>query len=187
MDQFSHLIRSTRPGTAVKIHLIRQSQLQTQEVTLEAQPGQRMHPRRHMPYIPFTPPRGFNQMPSQDRFENRSSYKNRFSQQGRQGQFWSEFESVQMESVGPDKYKASVKYEDSDGNKQEFIFEGKMNEIYKQILSHKTLPKNKKRSLIQALNMNVTPPMSNPWQALPNPDWFRQNQLPVPPGYRYNY
>jgi len=196
-EQFSRLIRSSKPGSAVKLHLIRQSQPQTLEVTLEAQPGMSpMHPRGHMPNIPYTFPRVFNQMPppmppqmpsQQNRFKDRSSYQNRFRQKDRQGHFWSEFESVQMESVGPDKYKVSVKYEDSDGNKQDITFEGKMNEIYEQIHSHKTLSGGKKRSLIQALNMNMAPPVPNPWQALPDPDWFRQNQLPVPPGYRYNY
>jgi membrane-associated protease RseP (regulator of RpoE activity) len=190
MDQFSHLIRSTKPGTVVKIRLIRQSQPQTLEVTLEAKPGmQRMHhPRRHMPYVPFSSPHGFNQMPSpQDWHGNRSSFKNRFNQPGRQVNSWSEFESVQVESTGPDQYKASVKYEDSDGNKQDFIFEGKMNEIYKQIKSHKTMSEDKKRSLLQALDMTTAPPVMHPWQALPDPGWFRHNQLPIPPGYRFNY
>lgn len=197
-QQFSHLIRASKPGTTVKLQLIRQSQLQTQEVTLEAQTRmQQIHPHGHRPYTPFlpqhapfSPPRGFDQFPSpQRRFESRSSFRNRYSQPAGQSHFWSEFESVQMESIGPDKYKAAVKYEDGDGNKQDFIFEGRMDEIFAQIQSHQTLPENKKRSLLQALdtNINRAPSMPAPWQALPDPGWFRQNQLPVPPGYRYNY
>ena len=186
-DQFSHLIRSTKPGTAVKLHLIRQSKLQTLDITPEVQPGlqPKQPPRGYRPHPAFPSPHDFNQMPfPQPGFDSRPSYPNRYSQPGRQEHYWSEFESVQIESIGSGKYKAAVKYEDSEGNKQDFRFEGTMNDIYEQIMSHKTLPENKKRSLLQALDMNMAPPMNNPWQGMPDPDWFRQNQLPVPPWYR---
>ncbi len=191
-EQFSRLIRSSKPGTVIKLHLIRQSKPQTLDVTLDAQPGmqpRRTQAQRSMPYPQSRHGRYDNMMPSDFGYHHPPSLPRKFHPPvtHRQSYSWSEFESVQVESMGNDKYKATVKYDDSDGNVQNFVFEGKLDEINTQIMSHKTLPESKKRTLLQALDMNnMAPPMLNPWQPMPDPEWFRQNQLPVPPWYRGN-
>jgi len=65
-----------------------------------------------------------------------------------------QFESIQIKKLGGDRYHAEVEYQENDGEKKQFTFEGKYNEVREQIKSNIDLPENKKNSLLNALKNN---------------------------------
>ena len=193
-QQFTQLIQSTAPETQVKLSLIRQGKLITQDVVLEARPinspvlnGLKQHhptPFSHPdfqrkfshPFMndPFFQPdfsRHFknrfdndmnqlreqmNQLQQQfnQRLTNQSnSLNHQPGHQKEQANSWFQFESIQIESAGNNKHRAEVKYSDSEGNKKEFIFEGKLEEIQTQIMAQENMDEKKKQQLLKALNI----------------------------------
>ncbi len=71
-----------------------------------------------------------------------------------------QFESISINKTGDGKVRAVVSY-DNNGDKKEFTFEGKYDEVRKQITETKELPEDKKNSLLNALK-------NNPNQLLPD-------------------
>ncbi len=61
-----------------------------------------------------------------------------------------QFESININKTGDGKVKAEVTYENS-GDKKEFSFEGRDDEVRKQIKDTQELPEAKKNSLLNAL------------------------------------
>lgn len=210
--QLVEIINNTPPGTNVKLDIIRQGKLLSQEVTLDViprqilssnstytpKPGHHQGMRMH-PYSPqwMNDPffnRNFDQDFIKKQFDRMQQQLNQLQQQQKnlqqnqhqqlkQQSSWSEFESIQLETTGKDTLRAEVKYEDSSGNKREFIFEGNSTEVREQIKTHKEMEDDKKQSLLQALDMNNAPllPFSpygfmgpnNYNQPPPMPGWFR--------------
>jgi hypothetical protein len=193
--QLTQLIQSSQPGTTVELSLIRQGQLMTQSVTLAALPAKQppMMRHKHHPRMPSMPPNFgtgsrhlmpppwmnepfFN--PDFDRY-----LQKRFQQMDpamAQKNNWAQFESIQIESTGEDKHRAEVKFEDSEGNKKHFVFEGNFNEIRQQIMAQEDMDEDKKQNLLQALEMNTSPPLPPFGQhGFMAPDWYQQ-PLPGP-------
>lgn len=69
-----------------------------------------------------------------------------------QGSVLQQFESVQIKSLDSDRYLAEVEYQENNGDKKKFTFEGKYDEIRQQIESNNDLPESKKQSLLNALS-----------------------------------
>lgn len=107
--------------------------------------------------------RDFNQQMQQLR-QQMEQLQQQVKQQGINSQqsSWSQFQSIQVESIGQDKHRAMVSYQDSEGNKKEFVFEGKLDEIKQQIMAAEEMAEDKKQSLLQALDMNTG--LALPWQ-----------------------
>ncbi len=107
--------------------------------------------------------RDFNQQMQQLR-QQMQQLEQQMKQQGLNSQqsSWSQFQSIQVESIGKDKHRAAVSYQDSEGNKKEFVFEGRLDEIRQQIMASKEMAEDKKQSLLQALDMNTGQAL--PWQ-----------------------
>ena len=128
-DQLTRLIRSTPAKTSVKLTLIRQGQLITQDVILEPAPVEKQVSQGHrMPhgmlphYFPKYHRKGMNNMPpvfDHPFFKQRPDPFKHMPPppSGGQQSSWSQFESIQIESTGDDKHKAKVKHKDSKGNK----------------------------------------------------------------------
>ncbi len=161
-QQLVKIIQNSQAGTKVTLGIIRQGKLLSEEAIVEASPNQNagtkpfpgqnwmkdpfsMHPFKHRP-------QQFNQHQYQQRLH--FSHKQKLKQ--RNG--WSQFESMQIESTN-DKLRAEVRYDDSKGNKKEFIFEGDPDEIHKQIIAQEEMDEGRKQSLLQALDVNNAPPL----------------------------
>ncbi|MDX2507799.1 MAG: PDZ domain-containing protein [Gammaproteobacteria bacterium] len=222
-QQLVEIIRNTPPTTKVKLDIIRQGKLLSQEVTLDVIPrkvlssnsaytpkpghhqgkGMRPFSAQRMNDPSFN--RGFDQdflkkqfnrmqqqlnqlQKQQQQLQQQQQQQQLQQQQQQQQQFkqqtsWSEFESIQVETTDKDKLRAVVNYEDSSGNKKEFIFEGNSNEVREQIKMNNEMEGDKKQSLLQALDMNNVPPLPiAPYgfmgpnsfnQPAPMPGWFR--------------
>jgi len=76
------------------------------------------------------------------------------SKSSSQANVMQQFESVSIKKTGDDKYRAEVEFQENGGEKKQFIFEGKYDEVRKQIKEAKDLPENKKNSLLNALKNN---------------------------------
>lgn len=199
--QLTQLIQSSQPGTAIELSLIRQGKLMTQKVTLAAFPKHQpplMHRKHHPGKHPMPPQFGHGRpfMPHpwmKEPFFNRDFdryFQQRFKQpmpNMPQESNWAQFESIQIESIGKDTHRAEVKFEDSQGNKKHFVFEGKLNQIRDQIMAQENMEEDKKQSLLQALDMNSGYPV--PWQGhpgfmapggfndpVPGPNWLPNQQ-----------
>ncbi|MCW8930277.1 MAG: PDZ domain-containing protein [Gammaproteobacteria bacterium] len=204
-DQLIQLIKTTQPGNRVKLSLIRQGKLMTQDVMLEALPRKNQqslntHSHQNLPQTPF--PGRFNHNFMNDPFFNSNfgrDFNQRFNQEMSQlrqqmehlqqqmnqhnsQSNWSQFESVQIESLGNNKHRAEVKYKDSEGNEKNFKFEGNLDEMQQQIMNQTDMNDEKKRSLLNALDMNTrySQPFNpnNPgWynQPFPRPNWFQSH------------
>lgn len=201
-QQLSKLIQSHQPGTTVELAIVRQGKLTAKAVTLEAMPKRHSAPMppKHYPGMPPMPPQfgtGRHWLPPMhepffgpnfDRYFEQQ-FKHRFKDfdapMGQQGS-WAQFESIQIQSTGKDQHRAEVKFEDSEGNKKHFVFEGNFNEIRQQIMAADDMEEDKKRSLLQALDMNTAhsmPPFDQPPGFMP-PNWYNQ---PFPgPNWRPN-
>lgn len=201
-QQLTQLIRSTQPETKINLSIVRQGKLMVQEVILAALPERNLipdksnsHPQNFLPrsgrWQPLPAPlmndpffnsefnrdfsRDFNKRFHQEMHQMRQQMNQLQQQMNQQGQqnSWSQFESIQIESTGENKHRAEVKYEDSEGNKKEFVFEGSLNEIQQQIMAQDNMDGDKKQNLLQALDMNNSYPLP-----------FRQNNFMAPHGFR---
>lgn len=192
-EQLTRLIRSIPGQTTIKLTLIRQGKLITQDVILEDAPEQSLHqpkgssnhPFPHGHFAPFSSPHK-QSMPSpwsSPFFHQGPGQFKPMPPSGSQQSSWSEFESIQIESTGDNKHRAKVKHKDSDGNTREFVFEGTREEIKEQIVKLDDMDKKTKQSLLQALDMNTRMPFPPFGQhhRMP-PDWFNQ-PFPMPQGF----
>lgn len=203
-QQLVGIVSTTKPGKKINLDIIRQGKLLSLEVTVEVSPNQKLShssPSRFhqgMGTVPLTPPdwmndpffrQGFDQsffnQQFNQQFNRMQQQLNQLHQQhqslhlNQQQQFQlqnsrSQFESIQIESKG-DKQRAIVKYEDSEGNKKEFVFEGDKNEVRQQIQAQSEMDEDKKHSLLQALDMNNNKPLPFDQKGYMRPDWFQFN------------
>ncbi len=201
--QLTALVKGTAPDTKVKLDIIHQGKPVSKEVILSAAPRQSQtyqgpQQRPWPPVSQFQRPGSRQQPGSRGLLPPPSWLNDPFFQQGfkhplppinaplkqdmppaGQSKSWSEshFESIEIEASGDDKIRAAVKYQDNDGNKKEFVFEGNQNEIRKQIMDQKDMDDNRKQHLLQALDMSNAPPRI---PEIPVPDWFNQSFQPPP-------
>jgi len=96
-----------------------------------------------------------------------------------------QFESISINSLADDRYKATVEYLENGGEKKAFTFEGKYEEIRKQIQENKELPDSKKNSLLNALKNNPDQLIPDGFMNFPQmpafpsfDDFFKQQRVP---------
>jgi hypothetical protein len=138
--QLSSLLRSMQPGSEVVLQTVHQGKLKEVTVSL----GERNRPnydrRSPWPHAWSDDPQPQNTPPLQGG-DQRSNLA------------WDSFESVEVRSLADGRYRAEVAYKDVSGNQKSFIFEGNRDEIIGQIKDQDDLPQEKKRALLNALNM----------------------------------
>jgi hypothetical protein len=66
---------------------------------------------------------------------------------------WSTFDSLSLQNLGNDRYKAEVGYETKDGKVEHLTFEGTREELRKEITARKDLPDNEREHLLRSLDM----------------------------------
>ena len=89
---------------------------------------------------------------------------------------WDSFESVQVKTLSNGNYHAEVSFKDKNNETKSFTFEGKRDEIIKQIQNQKDLPDDKRKALLNALNMR--PDQS--FRSLFNDPFFQSNPFDDP-------
>ena len=175
-QQLSGLVKAAQPTSKINLTIVRGGKVQDITVTL----GKRNKPAT--PYWQQQWPQARSpfgsgwQMPSLPRLQPPTL-------QGKQqsATSWDSFESVQVKTLPDGGYHAEVKYKDSQNNEKSFTFEGKREEIIKQIKKQKDLPENKKHALLNALNMNPSSIFKQPFFQQGNPfnDPFFQQGFPA--------
>ncbi len=143
--QLQSLIKSKKPQTEVNLKVIQQGQIKSIKVLLGEKKINGFYPPRWQTN-PFFQPR--MQAPITQNQTNLA---------------WDSFESVQVNTLADGRYHAEVAYKNARGEQQKFTFEGKRDEVVKQIQSHKTLPKEKKQALLNALNMRPEHLLNQPF------------------------
>ncbi len=86
---------------------------------------------------------------------------------GKGGSVMQQFESISIQQKGDGEYKAKVQFQENNGEKKEFLFEGKYDEVRKQIKEAKGLPESKKNSLLNALKNNPNQLMPDGFMSIP--------------------
>ena len=136
--QLVALVRSDKPGNSEKLKLLRSGEVQTAEVKLGSKSLALQDDDRSMT------PWGMPPMPN-----------NSFGIDRPQRPLaWDSFESIQVQTLPDGRYRAEVQYKNDSDQSKSFVFEGKRDEIVDQIQQQKEIPQDKKRALLQALNMS---------------------------------
>jgi membrane-associated protease RseP (regulator of RpoE activity) len=149
--QLSGLIRSVKPDSKVNFKLVTQGKIKQITVTL----GKRVN--NSWMQSPLSANNSFTNMPSwiSPQFAPLAPNGSALSGKTSQAKVFGSFESVQVRTLPDGRYHAEVSYKNKADESKQFSFEGKREEIIEQIKKHKELPDDKKRSLINALNMNL--------------------------------
>lgn len=196
-QQFKQLIQTSLPASKIELSIVRQGKLMSQEVKLEALPTKAsasIVPDSHFyhtfprldslrkfpepwlndPFFNYDFNKDMNRRLHQEMSQLRQQMGQLHQQMNLRGSnnTWSQFQSVQIESTGNDKHRAEVKYQDSEGIKKEFVFEGNLNEIRQQILVQENMDEDKKKSLLQALDMNTSDSLPFRQDHFSYPQWF---------------
>lgn len=141
--QLSQLVAASRPDQPVTLQLLRRAQLQDIELRLNGASDryrQMPAPISPYPYTPLSPPAPF--APG-------------FQQQPPNALAWDSFESVEVKTLADGRYHAKVSFKGRDNHIQTFTFEGPREEIIRQINQQSELPGDKRKALLNALNMRV--------------------------------
>jgi hypothetical protein len=133
-QQLSSLVKAEKPGVTVTFQGVHQGELKSISVTLGEHSAPTPHHRWHRPRHHMMPPA----LPRGGRQQNLS---------------WDSFESVEVKTLPDGHYHAEVAYKSENGEQKSFTFEGKREEIIKQIQEQKDLPAQKREALLSALNM----------------------------------
>ena len=142
-EQLYRLVEADQPGRSVVLQLVRGGQVQTIPATL----GRRAATPQPWQVRPFHFPR--HVMPDQWRDVVRER-----------------FESLKVEKLDNDRYRAAIEYLDADGKKRSHVFEGTLDELHKQIAQSKELPQAARKHLFNALSMRGGWPMPRFWVPL---------------------
>ncbi len=141
-DQLSALVAADQPGRTVTLKLVRGGKLQ--EVQAELGQGARqaaaLRPWQARPF--HFPRHAFPAMPGQ-----------------RQEMVIESFESLNVQKLEDDRYRAAIEYLDEGGTKQSHVFEGNRHELRKQIGQSDDLPPAARKHLLNALDMKGGWPM----------------------------
>lgn len=145
-QQLSALVKAAKPGSQVTFQGVHQGELKQISVTLggRSMPDYRHQwhrPRQHNPMRPPALRDGGQQ----------------------QNLSWDSFESVEVKTLPDGRYHAEVAYKDENGDQKSFTFEGKREEIIKQIQEQQELPVQKRQALLNALNMRPDAVFNQPF------------------------
>jgi hypothetical protein len=173
-EQLIQLVGSDHGGQAAKLTIVRGGKVSTVDVTL----GEISQPEaaNRLSRLEALPPQGTHRHPSVGP-----------AQQARQDteRVWESFDSLSLDKVGSDKYKAVIGYLTEDGKHQRREFQGSRDDIRRQILAQKDLPPVERDQLLDALSSrgNVFPfdawamvPLEHELLAAPAWwDWYQPN------------
>jgi len=148
-QQLTGLVKANPPGSTLNLSIVRSGKAQEVSVIL----GKRDQPTtpywQHQPSF-FTTPFGRGwQMPAFPQLQAPAIQGNKQAMTS-----WDSFESVQVKTLPDGRYHAEVKYKDTQNNEKSFTFEGKRDEIIKQIKAQKELADDKREALLNALHMS---------------------------------
>ncbi len=90
---------------------------------------------------------------------------------------WESFDSLSLDKLNGDKYKAVIGYLTKDGTHKRLEFQGTRDEIHQQILAQKDLPVTERNQLLDALTARDDVFPFDSWGLAP----FDQEFLAVPP------
>ena len=142
--QLSRLVAADQAGRSVTLQLVRAGQLRTVQVTLGQGAPQPITPGPWQA-PPFHSPHGvFPFMPQQRREPAMRGF---------------EFESLEVEKLEGDRYRAAIEYLAPDGDKRSHVFEGTREELRKQIGQSEDLPPPARKHLFNALDLKGGWPM----------------------------
>ena len=140
-EQFTRLVGSDSGGQAARLTIVRGGKVSTLDVTLgetprpeSMSPQSRLEPRS-LHGIHRHPAGGPGQQARQDSEE-----------------VWESFDSLSLDKLDDDKYKAVIGYLTGDGKHKRLEFQGSRNEIRQQILAQKDLPATERDQLLDALS-----------------------------------
>jgi hypothetical protein len=143
-EQLSRLVAADQAGRLVKLQLARAGQLRTVQVALGQGAPQPIMPGPWRA-LPFHSPHGvFPFMPQQRRETAMRGF---------------ELESLKIERLEGDRYRAAIEYLAPDGDKRSHVFEGARDELREQIGQSEDLPPTGRRYLLNALNLRSGWPM----------------------------
>jgi membrane-associated protease RseP (regulator of RpoE activity) len=155
-EQFIQLVGSDHGGQAAKLTIVRAGKVSTVDVTL----GEVSQPEaaNRLSRLEALPPHG--------------THRHLFGgpgQQARQGNegVWESFDSMSLDKVGNDKYKAVIGYLTEDGKHQRREFQGSRDDIRRQILAQKDLPSIERDQLLDALSSRGDVFPSDAWAMVP--------------------
>jgi hypothetical protein len=143
-EQLAKLVAVDVPGRTVALKLERAGQIQTVQATLGE--GKSL-PMTAYPWQvwPFAVPYQFP--PAQEIPEGVAE----------------SFESLRIEKLDGDRYRAAIEYLDAGGETRSFSFEGTRKELRKQIAEAKELPAPVRDQLLNALNAGEGVPLPSVW------------------------
>jgi len=177
-QQLAGLVSSSATDSDIKLSLVRNGKKQDVSITLGA------HTIANQPLAPMTrhPFSGFNNQPFGRPFMQPQPFAQPlfpqpvlpFGKSGN-GNIMQQFESISIKQTGDGTVHAEVSFE-TNGDKKEFTFEGKYDDVRKQIKENKELPEDKKNSLLNALQ-------DKPNQLMPNAFFKGFQQMPALPTF----
>jgi len=161
--QLTQLVKSTKNGEQVTLNIIRNGQAQPVQVTIgEIASNDKQHQPMHHRYGQHHPMH-HQRMPFDNPWLNKNMGKN-----------WDSFQSLSLEKLKDNQYKAAIEILDKDGNKQRFQFQGSRTDIQEQIQQQEQLPKREKQQLMNLLSANSTLKLPD-IGSLMNNDFFSQS------------
>lgn len=165
-DQFTRLVGSDSSGQPVKLTIVRGGVVSTLDVTLGK--------------TPLT--ESMSRLSGYEPHSLHGYHRHHFNGPGQQAlqgkeETWESFDSLSLDKLSGDKYKAVIGYLAKDGTHKRLEFQGTREEIHQQILAQKDLPVTERDQLLDALTSRdeVFPFMN--WPDVP----FDQNLLVPPP------
>jgi hypothetical protein len=139
-EQFTRLVGSDSGGQAAKLTIVRGGKVSTLDVTL----GEARLPEAANRLSRLEPlsPQGSHQRlfggPGQPARQDRE-------------EVWESFDSLSLDKLDNDKYKATIGYLAKDGTHKRLEFRGNRDDIRQQILAQKDLPATERDQLLDAL------------------------------------
>jgi membrane-associated protease RseP (regulator of RpoE activity) len=131
-EQLTRLVGSDTGRQPVKFTIVRGGKVSTLDVTLGEAPQ----------------PQAMNRLSARHRHPSVGP-----AQQGRRDdeEVWESFDSLSLDKVGDDKYKAVIGYLADDGTHKRLEFQGSRDEIRQKIMAQNNLPATERDQLLDAL------------------------------------
>ena len=136
-EQFVKLIHQQKPGEKCSLELMRQGKKDNVEVTLGEMPANMTERPHTEPMKPYRQDRGMAS-----------------AQRERRGSEWERFDSLSLQKVGKNEFKASIAYLDDQGKLERHDFQGTPEQIHKALAGEKDVPHSERQHLYRALNMS---------------------------------
>ena len=167
-EQFTRLVGSGSGGQAARLTIVRGGQVSTLDVTLGETP--RAESRGRLSRIEPQPLHGY--------------HRHLFGGPGQQARqdseaVWESFDSLSLDKLDNDKYKAVIGYLTQDGTHKRLEFQGSRDEIRQKILAQKDLPATERDQLLDAVTARdaMFPFPFDNWAIVP----FDRELLAAPP------